>query len=70
MIRIKNNRLAATLAILLALGIALPGGHASNLWIEMQPPVIEDARSGIKLIHFIDANTGWIETRRYSKDPL
>lgn len=70
MIRIKNNRVAATLAFLIALGITLPGAHASNLWIEMQPPVIEDARGGIKLIHFIDANTGWMETRRYSKHPI
>lgn len=70
MIRIKNNRLAATLAILLALGIALPGAHASNLWIEMQPPVIEEARSAMELIHFIDANSGWTETRRFSKDPV
>ena len=70
MIRIKNNRLAATLAILIAFGIALPGAHASNLWVEMQPPVIENARSAMELIHFLDANTGWIETRRFSKDPF
>ena len=70
MIRIKNNRLAATLAILIAFGIALPGAHASNLWIEMQPPVIENARSAMELIHFLDANTGWIETQRFSKDPV
>lgn len=60
MIRIKNNRLAATLAILLALGITLPGAHASNLWTEVHPPVIEEA-GGVETIHFIDADNGYAE---------
>ena len=68
MIRIKNNRVAATLAILLALGFTLPSGHASNLWIEVHPPSVREAVHGIELIHFIDANTGWAEAQGFTLD--
>ena len=68
MIRIKNIRLAATLAILLAHGIALPDAHASNLWVEVQPPRVREAVHGIELIHFIDANTGWAEALGFTVD--
>ena len=70
MMRAKNNRspyslpfAVAAITILLALNFAVLPANASSLWVEVHPPVLEKADLGIKLIHFIDADTGWAETK-------
>ena len=70
MMRAKNNRFPYSLPfavvainILLALNFAVLPANASSLWVEAHPPAFEGTVNGIELIHFIDADTGWAETR-------
>lgn len=70
MMRAKNNRSPYSLPfaitainILLASNFAVLPANASSLWVEVHPPVLEKPDRGIKLIHFIDADTGWAETK-------
>ena len=51
----------AAIVILLALGFSVLSAYASSPWVEVHPPVIEEMRLGIELIHFIDADNGWAE---------
>ena len=55
--------ITAAHVIILALGFTLPSAHASSPWVEVHPPVIEGAVNGVELIHFIDSNHGWAETK-------
>lgn len=59
---IRNNPLAAILALLLALGVTFPSGHAASPWVEVQPRSVEVDKAGVWSIHFIDAETGWART--------
>ena len=70
MMRAKNNRSPYSLPfavvainILLALNFAVLPANASSLWVEVHPPAFEGTVNGIELIHFIDADTGWAETK-------
>ncbi len=57
--------LTALIVMVSALSFTLPCAHASNLWVEVHPPRIEEAVHGIELIHFIDADTGWAEAQGF-----
>ena len=53
----------AAFALLLACTFVFPHVGASSRWVEVYPPVIEGAVNGVELIHFIDADHGWAETK-------
>ena len=73
MIRIKNNRLnwchpsTTAIAIILSLGFSALSAPVSSSWIEVHPPILDEIR-GIELIHFIDADNGWAESKSYRLD--
>ncbi len=73
MMHIKNNRLTwcypstAATAILLTLGFSALSAPASPSWIEVHPPIFDEIR-GIELIHFMDADNGWAESKSYRLD--
>ena len=73
MMHIKNNRLTcchpstAAFAILLTLGFLALSAPASSSWIEVHPPIFDEI-AGIELIHFIDTDNGWAESKSYRLD--
>lgn len=63
----RSPLLAAGIITLLAVSFSLPCTHASSPWVEVHPPIIDEI-AGIELIHFIDADNAWAESKGYRLD--
>jgi len=54
---------AAAIIILLFLNFTVPQIRASGPWVEVHPPDIEGLFTHVRLIHFIDSDTGFAEVQ-------
>ena len=52
---------AIAIALLYIASFLALSAYASSPWVEVHPPVIPELAFGLRLIHFIDADTGWAE---------